>query len=427
MILSHTTFIKPTDDRYKECKFLCTASRNLYNSCLYGIRQHYFSTGGDLFTVIDEKKQYLFNYTYLYHLHKDTPEYRTDKHKDYKGRLVNTKIMTQVFLQVNQEFSNHLKSLKKFNKCQEGYTGKPKIPDYKRTGQLFMARIPKEAISFVKKGYVKIASADIYIPIPGTITKSMVREIIISPVQFGFNICISYETGSNKVIPKQEEVQRICGLDFGLNNLCSLASNDSSIPTMIINGRPVKYINQYYNKELASLQSTLSKRGLYTSNATRRLTSKRNHKIKDYMHKASTAIVNYLLEHNIECLIVGSNKNWKQNIQMGKKSNQNFVSVPFYVLKEMLKYKCERAGIFYKEREESYTSKCSFLDMEPICKHESYKGRRKHRGLFVSSNGIKINADINGALNIARKEFGDTIFTYPDLYNKSIIVKVTRY
>lgn len=135
----------------------------------------------------------------------------------------------------------------------------------------------------------------------------------------------------------------------------------------------------------------------------RKLTLKRNNKVKDYLHKASKAVVNHLASNRINTLIVGKNDGWKQDTNLGRRNNQNFVQIPFNVFISMLSYKCKLKGISLILQEESYTSKCSFFDGEEICKHDVYMGRRIHRGLFKTANGECVNADVNGSLNILRK------------------------
>ena len=135
----------------------------------------------------------------------------------------------------------------------------------------------------------------------------------------------------------------------------------------------------------------------------RKLTLKRNNKVKDYLHKSSKAVVNHLASNRINTLIVGKNDGWKQDTNLGRRNNQNFVQIPFNVFISMLSYKCKLKGIILILQEESYTSKCSFLDGEEICKHNVYMGRRIHRGLFKTANGECVNADVNGSLNILRK------------------------
>ena len=174
---------------------------------------------------------------------------------------------------------------------------------------------------------------------------------------------------------------------------------------ILINGKPLKSINQYYNKKLANLKSKL-RNEKKTSKRIKSLTNKRNNKVNDYLHKTSRLITNYLVSNNINTLVVGKNKEWKQDVNIGKKNNQNFVQIPHSRLIDMLLYKCKLRGINVIITEESYTSKCSFLDDEGIKKHKVYKGNRIKRGLFKSSEGVLINADVNGSLNILKKVVG---------------------
>ena len=173
----------------------------------------------------------------------------------------------------------------------------------------------------------------------------------------------------------------------------------------IINGKPVKSINQYYNKKKSQLQSQLKNRK--TSNRIQKLTLKRNNKIKDYFHKATSYIVNQLASDSINTVIIGHNKDWKQDINIGKQNNQSFTSIPHSMFINMLKYKCRLKGITVICIEESYTSKASFLDNDYIpnidAKNVTFSGNRIKRGLYRSSKGELLNADVNGALNIIRK------------------------
>jgi putative transposase len=164
-------------------------------------------------------------------------------------------------------------------------------------------------------------------------------------------------------------------------------------------------MNQFYNKERARLQSVLvkmdSKR--HTSHRLDRLTNKRTRKIDHYLHTASMRIIDVLVSEGIGSLVIGYNPEWKQAVNLGSRTNQHFVSIPFARFIHMLSYKAELAGIHVKISEESYTSKCSFLDNEIIGKHEQYAGKRIKRGLFRSASGKCFNADVNGSYNILRK------------------------
>lgn len=412
------TFISPTDPRYEECALLCRASRMLRNVCLYDIRQHYFDTHELYVLKEDGKKEWLFNNTRLYHHFKDHECFRTDRHPEI-GRLLPTKVMKQVYINLQSEFKGYLEATKSYYKDKIKFKGKPKIPSYNK--DMYQTRFPKDALSFKKKGYIHLSMTNIYIPL-GDITKEQVKDVVLSPSVYGMNVRVSYTKPLVEMCVERDKITRICGIDIGLNNLASLTSNDPTVKSIIINGRPMKAMNQYYNKKLAKMRSALPE-GVHTSKKIKKLTQKRQFKIDDYLHKASSAVISHLLRNGIHCLVVGSNKHWKTGIKLGKKTNQNFVSIPYYRFKQMLQYKCRMYGIYYIEREESYTSKCSFLDLEDIKKHPAYMGRRVRRGLFKSMNGTKINADMNGSYNIIRKEFGNEFFTHIDMYSSVHIIK----
>jgi putative transposase len=174
---------------------------------------------------------------------------------------------------------------------------------------------------------------------------------------------------------------------------------------MVIKGGIVKSTNQFYNKQLARYKSIKDKQGSQARETMRlqRLTRKRNNKVRDFFHKASRAIIDYCASNNIGRILIGYNPQWKQGIHLGKKNNQNFVVLPFLTLIHQLHYKGRLIGIRVDTINEDHTSKCSFLDNEPILHHENYIGTRMTRGLFKSNNEQIINADCNGAYNIVRK------------------------
>jgi putative transposase len=227
-----------------------------------------------------------------------------------------------------------------------------------------------------------------------------VKKIRIEPKANFFEIKAVYE-GEKKPIIKPKP-DRVASIDIGLNNLAAVTSNQAEIPHFLINGRPLKSINQYWNKQKAQAQSLLPKQQ-YSSAMIDSMNVKRNDKIKDYCHKSSRYIVNWLLENQIGQLIIGKNKGWKQSINIGKKNNQSFVQIPFDKFIKMFTYKAGEYGIEVVKQEESYTSKTSALDLEPPKKQANYLGKRVKRGLFKTSKQLMINADINGSLQIMRK------------------------
>ena len=375
MILAERHIIK-NSELFNELDNMCFLSKHLYNKGLYIVRQHFFNT-----------EKYL-NYNTLENILK--------KSKDVDYYALPTKVSQQILMVLDNNFKSFFKLLEKKKKGL--YKEKVKIPKYLDKDSRNLLIFTSQAISkkFIKNGIIKLSN------VKSTI-KTKVKTIKqVRIIHKGNHIVVEvlYEKQSKDIVTNN----RYAAIDLGLNNLATISSNVTK--QFIVNGKPLKSINQYYNKTKSNLQSKL-KNNEKSNKRISSLNLKRNNKINDYLHKSSTFIVNYLVSNNISMLIVGHNKEWKQNIKIGKKNNQNFVSIPHSRFKELLKYKCELEGIKYIEIEESYTSKCSFLDNEEICKHTSYKGKRVKRGLFKSNDGTLINADVNGSLNILKKVVGN--------------------
>ena len=217
---------------------------------------------------------------------------------------------------------------------------------------------------------------------------------------------------------------RYASIDLGLDNLATMVCEEGAF---IYGGRFLKSYNSYFNKRLSALQSIKDKQGI--KNATNRIKNmyeKKERYMEDAFHKISRSIVDFLTENQIGNLVVGYNKDWKQNINIGKANNQKFVQMPFARLRSYLKYKCEMSGIRFICNEESYTSKCDALAFESVGKHETYLGKRVKRGLFRSSVGKLINADVNGAVNILRKVVGDSEIT-SRIIDSGLLLSPVRY
>ena len=368
----------------KELDELCFKSKNLYNKALYLVRQHYFET-----------KSYL-DWIKVDRLMVDS--------KDDNYYALPTRAAKQTLRLLNRNFESFFALLKK---KQSGKYNKPiKLPKYLNKEGRYITTFPKDAVSkkYLKKGLIKLSKLSIEIPTKKANESNLV-EVRVLPRNNHHIVEIIYKVEQKE--PKSDN-GRYASIDLGLNNLATVASN--VVEPFIINGRPLKSINQYWNKEKARLQAHL-KGNKKTSKRINSITNKRNNKVKDYLHKSSRRIVNFLVSNNISTLIIGYNEEWKQNINLGRTNNQSFVNIPFYTFIKQLDYKCKLEGINVVLTEESYTSKCSFLDGETIEEHESYLGKRIKRGLFKSAKGKLINADLNGSLNILKKVVGD--FSYP--------------
>jgi len=296
----------------------------------------------------------------------------------------------------------------------KGKYDKPiKIPRYldKKKGRMIVP-YEKGAVSTVEEGYVSLSQSGI--KVPTKIDRDKIVGARIVPKRDYYVIEILYDEIKAK---EKEEYNRVAFIDPGMNNLMTVTSNVFN--PIIYNGRKIKSINQLANKNIAKRQErmtemnlkvkkTLEEREIQRLNVDRSkgmkaIWTKRELRIKDNFHKITRHLVDYLVENNIDTVIFGYNKGQKQEINLGKKTNQNFVYIPFATLRHMLKYKCALVGIKYIEQEEAYTSKCSFVDREAIKKKEKYQGERIQRGLYETSTGKEINADVNGSLNIGRK------------------------
>lgn len=381
MLLTERHVIKKSNPLYKELDKMCFLSKNLYNQALYRVRQHYFNT-----------KEYLNYYS-------NVEQLTNEKQTDYTA--LPAKVAQWVVKQVDHNFKSFFGSLK-----SKKVNHKVSIPKYLKKDSRYTLTFTNQAISRkeLKLGYLKLSGCSSRIKLIHT----DVRQVRITPGNKLFVIEVIYSLNEKHCSDNGNYV----GIDIGLNNLATVGGNKTN--PILINGRPLKSINQFYNKELAKLKSRKDthKNKNINSDKIRKLTQKRNNKIKDYIHKSSRKLVNHLVSNNVTKIVIGHNKDWKQDINLGKSNNQNFVQIPFNMFIQMVTYKSQLEGIKVVQREESYTSKCSFLDNEEICKHKTYKGKRIKRGLFRSYDGRLINADLNGALNILRKEVPNVFNEY---------------
>lgn len=349
---------------------VCRLSKNLYNQVLYYWRQSIF-----------KNIQYFTEYEL-------TGLFAEFKQEDYCRLPAQTS--QQIIKLLFKNVKSWQKSRKEYDKNPSKFLGRPKLPRYKK----------ETSICIFTNQQIKLKDGIISFPnkcnLPSIKTKiDNICQVRILPNSDHCIIEVVYEK-------KEKELQKYngnwMGIDLGLNNLATCTTKQTGT---IYNGRPLKAINSFYNKRKSKLQSVLPK-GIFSTNRIQRLTKRRNNKVNNYIHKVSNKIIKQAKNENITKIIIGNNKNWKQEVNLGKKTNRNFVSIPHSSLIEKIQYKGLMEGIEVLVTQESYTSKCSALDLEPICKHENYVGKRKKRGLFVTATGKLINADCNGALNIAR-------------------------
>ena len=366
--LTQQVVVSNKSSKFAQLDELCFLSKNLYNVALYHIRQYYKETG-----------KYL---TYG----KLAKELSDSNNLDYRA-MPYAQSSQQVLRQVDNQYKAFYASIKS-KKMQGKKVRLPKYKDKENGRNIF---VYTSQCAKVSNGVVYLKTKQGKLSF--NVVTNNIQQVRLVPRANHIVVEIIY----NKECETKQNNNRYASIDLGLDNLCTLASNTAQ--SIIVDGKRLKSINHHYNKIKAKLQSKLSN-NKHTSKRISRLTLRRNRKIKDYMHKVSRKIVEYMEANSLNTLFVGKNVGWKDSINLGRTNNQNFVSIPYNMLIQMLEYKCKLAGINVVIVNEAYTSKCSFLDREKISKHDNYAGRRIKRGLFISNSGIMINADINGSLNI---------------------------
>lgn len=368
-------------------------SRAIYDKALFILRQAYFSTK-------DQDKISTPNYNQLYNLVKTE--------QVYKDSILDAPVKAQIIRQVSNNWSSFIKATIAYNNNPDKFLGRPKMPGYlyKRSDYNILTfdrnRIRKRTIDY-KNHTLELPKLKGYkIHLPKQLDIDSIRQISVQIFYGKIKINITYQEEDKPV--QDLNYNSAIGIDIGLNNLCAITSNDKPL-SYVIKGGALKSLNQFYNKTLAEIKSNLEKfnKGQKTSKRISSLNLRRKNKIDDYLHKASKKIIDICLENKIGKIVIGHNKGWKQEIDLGKKTNQNFVQIPFNRLISLIQYKGLEKGIQVEVTEESYTSKIDHLSFEPLCKQEIYSGQRIKRGLFKSGIEKVLNADINGAIGILRK------------------------
>jgi putative transposase len=377
--------IGATDPRYAAIDRAAFASKNLYNAANYLVRQSFIFQGVYL------------NFAAVFHLIK--------KHEAYCA--LPRKVSNDVLRQLDRDWRGFFAALEAWKADPSKFVGRPRLPRYKDKHQgrnLLVYDIQALSLTGLRRSEVIPSQLGISIRTKQT----AVKQVRIVPRTGYYVVEVVYE---REPVPAAVNPSLYAGLDIGLNNLAALTSNKADFIPRIVNGRPVKSINQFYNKRKAELQHQLGTTG--TTRQMERLTAHRTRQIDHYLHTASRRIIDLLVAEGIGTLCIGKNPLWKQEAHLGRRNNQNFVSVPHARFIDMLTYKAELVGIWVRITEESYTSKASFLDADPLPIFDltqpapTFSGRRVKRGLYRAADGRHINADVNGSYNTIRKVLPD--------------------
>ncbi|ACK68559.1 transposase, IS607 family [Gloeothece citriformis PCC 7424] len=401
MLLTQTVRLKLTKPEKDMLSDLCHLSKNLFNVGLYTVRQYFF-----------QENKYL-SYESNYHLCKENENYQ----------LLATDCGQQTLKYVDRCFKAFFRLL---SMRKEGtYRERVNLPRYLPKDGYFPLIIPiRKRHDFVKDDWkFKIPTSrkyarehgSVYITVPPNIRDYQIKEIRILPRQKGkfLEAAFIYESSNEQVNFVNDEA---ISIDLGLNNLATVVSSTNE--SFIIDGRWLKSINQWFNKRRAKLVHHKDKQGIkHLTKQEAWLSYRRKNQVNDYLNKAARYIINFCISRKIGTIVVGYNPTLKQETQLGKRNNQNFVQIPIFTLRAKLESLCERYGLNYVEQEESYTSKASSLDHDEIPVYNadnpvnpSFSGRRVKRGLYKTKNGHLINADANGSLGIGLKSSYKEIF-----------------
>ena len=389
-------------EEYLVLRELCHVSKNLYNQALYEIRQEYF------------KSKKCLNYYDVCKKLQGTENYS----------LLQAQMSQQTLKTVDDNFKSFFELIKKKLKAR--------IPKYLDKDEFFKLTIPTVSI---KDGKIQLPYSrqyakehnKIYLKVPNILNGKKVKQVWIIPRQNARFFEVQY---IYKVEPKEKKpTKNALAIDLGIDNLCTCVT--SSGKSFIVDGKKLKSFNQWYNKETSRLNSIKDKQKIkgYTKKLYR-IVTKRSNRVSDILHKSCKYIINYCIDNNIDTVVCGMNKDFQRYSNLGKVNNQKFTQIPFGKIRNILNYLCELNGINFIEQEESYTSKASFWDRDeiPVFSSESkvnydFSGKRVHRGLYRSKNGMLLNADLNGSLNILRKS---NVVSLEALYSRGVLNPPSR-
>ncbi len=387
---------------------MCHTSKNLFNQANYILRKQFFSR--EKMSPYNELAKQFSN--------------PSDIEENNNFQKLPAQTAQWTIKKVKDSWNSFFKALKSYRKNPELFLGVPKPPKYKHRDGEFMLVFTNQQCH-MDNGMLKFPKIMNLEVRTGLDNNMDLREARIIPMGTGYNVEIVYSKEISDISDLNPD--RILGIDIGVRNIITIG-NSISEKGIAVKGGVLKSINQYFNKELARLKSINDKQRKNKENTKRinRLYLTRNRKIRDIMHKLSSAVIAYAKNLKIDTIVIGHNSGWKQDVDMGKKNNQDFVQIPFNTLINQIYYKGNENGINVIIQEESYTSKCSFLDNEEIDKHETYSGKRIKRGVFRSANGTLMHADLQASYNIIKKAIPEAFANGIEgigLYPRSLSIK----
>jgi len=397
MQLVEQHIIDRKDLRYSVIDEVAFKSKNLYNAALYEMRQTFFNEG--------------------MHLTYNDVQRRMQSHEAYKA--LPAKVSQQILILLDKNWTSFKEGLKAYEQNPSKFTGRPQLPKYKHKTEgrnILIYTVQALSKPGMRDGLVQPSG----LPITIETEQTSVDQVRIIPRNGHYVVEVIY---TKEPVQANVDPSFCVGIDLGVTNLAAIASNREGLAPRLVNGRPLKAWNQWYNKRMKQLKNKLPKEDRErVTRQMERITNTRNRRIDHYLHTVSRRIIDFLVANGIGTVIIGKNPLWKQGCSMGRKNNQNFVSIPHARFIEMITYKAALVGIQVEVREESYTSKASFVDLDPIPDYQPndeeehiFSGKRigRRNRLYRTKDGRTICADVNGAYNIVRK-------SRPDAFAKGV-------
>jgi len=383
--------ISKHDPRYGVIDGAAFASKNLYNAANYEMRQAFIHQG-----------------IYLSYEEMDK---RMQPHEAYQA--LPAKVSQQVLRQLAAAWKAFREAKAAYEEDPSEFTGCPKLPKYKhKTEGRNMLVYTMQALSKpgLRDGLIRPSGLPITIETEHTV----VDQVRIVPRNGYYVVEVIY---TKEPVQAKVDPSFCVGIDLGVTNLAAITSNRAGWVPRLVNGRPLKAWNQWYNKRMKELKLCLPKEDRErVTRQMEQITNKRNRQINHYLHAASKRIIDFLVQEGVGTIIIGKNPLWKQEVNNGRRNNQNFVAIPHARFIDMLTYKASLVGIQVEMQEESYTSKASFVDLDPIPTYKPnddteyiFSGKRigRRNRLYRTKDGRKICADVNGSYNILRKSKPD--------------------
>lgn len=405
------------------CGSYASLAKLLYNAALFRIRQIFTGYDKDSRTdheneVFDEVK--LLQQTYpsikvrriISYSHLEKLMRATHNHDFFAGLPMQS--AQAVVKQAVTDFSNWLKALKDYKNSPFKYLGRPQMPHYRKQDAIIFSITNQDAVLyFTDRGtLLKLPGIKERLYLPNVEKGSVLKEVKIKPYYARYILSLTIECEEPAVC--SQDMPNICAVDFGVDNFAAVVCNDGS--SVLYKGGAVLSGCQWFHKQRAYAAGILTKGHKNTHAESKYLSGLSRHHadfVKDQCHKISRSIIDYCIKHQAGTLVLGENRLWKQNSNIGPQNNQSFNSMPVALLKQMIIYKASGVGIRVIIQEESYTSKADITAMDYIPVYgiddnkTAFSGSRISRGLYRCVNGLVINADCNGAANIMRKAIPD--------------------